>query len=235
MSAYGEEQIGRVLGGRYRLVAAVGTGASATVFQADDVQLRRRVAVKVLHPGLAEESAFLKRFQAEAQAAAALSHPNIVAVFDWGTDDGVPYLVCEYLGGGSLAAILDRGRRLAPSQALLLGLEACRGLDYAHRRGVVHRDIKPGNLLFGEDRRLRIADFGLARVLAEATWTEPAGVLLGTAKYASPEQAKGEAVEGKSDVYSLALTLIESVTGEVPFAGDTTVATLMNRIDKLMP
>ncbi len=235
MSGYGEEQIGRVLGGRYRLVVAVGTGASATVYQADDVQLRRRVAVKVLHPSLADDPAFLRRFQAEAQAAAALSHPNIVAIFDWGADQHVPYLVLEYLGGGSLRAMLDRGRLLSPSQALMVGLEASRGLDYAHRRDLVHRDIKPANLLFGEDRRLRIADFGLARAIADAAWTEPAGVLLGTARYASPEQAKGEPVNGKSDVYSLALTLVESVTGEVPFAGETTVATLMNRLDRLMP
>ncbi len=235
MSGYGEEQIGRVLGGRYRLVAAVGTGASATVYQADDVQLRRRVAVKVLHPSLAEDAAFLRRFQSEAQAAAALSHPNIMAIFDWGTDGPVPYLVLEYLGGGSLRSMLDRGRLLSPSQALLVGLEASRGLDYAHRRGFVHRDIKPANLLFGEDRRLRIADFGLARAIADAAWTEPSGVILGTARYASPEQARAEPVDGKSDVYSLALTLVESVTGEVPFAGETTVATLMNRLDRLMP
>src|SRR5262245_24394482 len=235
MSVHGDEQIGRVLGGRYRLVAAVGTGASATVYQADDVQLRRRVAVKVLHPSLAEDTPFLRRFQAEAQAAAALSHPNIMAIFDWGTDRRVPYLVLEYLGGGSLRAMLDRGRLLSPSQALLVGLEASRGLDYAHRRGFVHRDVKPANLLFGEDRRLRIADFGLARAIADAAWTEPSGVVLGTARYASPEQAKGVAVDGKSDVYSLALTRVEAVTGEVPFAGETTVATLMNRIDRLMP
>jgi serine/threonine-protein kinase len=235
MSAYGQEEIGRVLGGRYRLVAAVGVGASATVYQADDVQLRRRVAVKMLHPVLAEDPLFLRRFQSEAQSAAALNHPNIMAVFDWGQDQHLPYLVLEYLGGGSLRAMLDRGRLLSPSQALLVGLEAARGLDYAHRRGVVHRDIKPANLLFGEDRRLRIADFGLARAIAEAAWTEPAGVLLGTARYASPEQAKGEAVDGRSDVYSLALTMVEAVTGEVPFAGETTVATLLNRLDRLMP
>ena len=184
MSVYGEEQIGRVLGGRYRLVAAVGTGASATVYQADDVQLRRRVAVKMLHPVLAEDPSFIRRFRAEAQAAAGLNHPNIMAIFDWGADEQAPYLVLEYLGGGSLRGMLDRGRLLTPSQVLMVGLEAARGLDYAHRRSLVHRDIKPANLLFGEDRRLRIADFGLARAIAEAAWTETAGVLLGTARYA---------------------------------------------------
>ena len=127
------DQVGRVLGGRYRLIAPIGTGASALVFLADDTRLRRRVAVKVLHQALADDEAFLRRFRAEAQAAAALNHPNVLAVYDWGEDDASPYLVTEYLGGGSLRGMLDRGRRLSPSQALLVGLEAARGLDYAHR------------------------------------------------------------------------------------------------------
>jgi eukaryotic-like serine/threonine-protein kinase len=235
MAASRDDQSGRVLGSRYRLLTPVGTGASAIVYEADDVQLRRRVAVKLLHPTLAADASFLKRFRAEAQAAAGLSHPNVMAVFDWGEDQGTPYLVLEYLAGGSLRAMLDRGRQITPSQALLVGLEAARGLDYAHKRGVVHRDIKPANLLFGEDGRLRIADFGLARAISEASWTEPAGVMLGTARYASPEQATGQPLTGKSDVYSLTLSLVEAVTGQVPFAAETTVATLMNRLGKLMP
>ena len=190
------------------------------------------MAVKVLHAALAEDDAFLRRFRAEAQAAAALNHPHIVAVYDWGDDDGAPYIVTEYLGGGSLRAVLDQGVRLTPSQALMVGLEATRALDYAHRRGFVHRDIKPANLLFGDDGRLRVADFGLARALAEAAWTEPQGAVLGTARYASPEQAQGQPVDGKADVYSLGLLLIECVTGSVPFASDTTIATLMARIGK---
>src|SRR4051812_37842241 len=208
------ELVGRVLGGRYRLTAPVGTGASAQVFLADDVRLRRRVAVKVLPPALAEDEAFLRRFRAEARAAAALSHPNLVAVFDWGEDDG-PYLVLEYLGGGSLRSLLDTGTLLSPAQALLVGLEATRALDIAHRRGFVHRDIKPANLLFGEDGRLRIADFGLARALSETAWTEH-GSLVGTARYAAPEQARGGRVDGKADVYALGLVIVESVTGAVP-------------------
>jgi beta-lactam-binding protein with PASTA domain/tRNA A-37 threonylcarbamoyl transferase component Bud32 len=235
MAAFGQELVGRVLGGRYRLLAPVGAGASATVYGAEDVSLRRSVGVKILHPSLADDPAFIKRFRAEAQAAAALNHPNVMAVYDWGEERGIPYLVLEFLANGSLRAMLERGRRLSPSQALLVGLEAARGLDYAHRRGLVHRDIKPANLLFGDDGRLRIADFGLARAIAEAAWTEPAGVVLGTARYASPEQAKGLPVDGRTDVYSLALVLVEAITGTVPFSADTTVATLMNRIDKLMP
>lgn len=226
------DQVGRVLSGRYRLIAPVGSGASAQVFLADDVRLKRRVAVKVLHDALADDDSFLRRFRAEAQAAAALNHPNILTVFDWGEDEGSPYLVTEYLGGGSVRSLLDRGVRCTPSQALLLGLEAARGLDYAHRRGLVHRDIKPANLLFGDDGRLRIADFGLARALAEAAWTEPQGAVLGTARYASPEQARGETVDGRGDVYSLGLALIEAVTGQVPFAADTTIGTLMARVGR---
>ena len=225
------DQIGRVLSGRYRLIAPIGSGASALVYLADDTRLRRRVAVKLLHQALAEDEAFLRRFRAEAQAAAALNHPHVLAVYDWGDDEREPYLITEYLGGGSLRAMLDAGHRLTPSQGLLVGLEAARGLEYAHTRGFVHRDIKPANLLFGEEGRLRIGDFGLARALAEAAWTEPSGAMLGTARYACPEQARGEPATGKGDIYSLALVLIEAVTGQVPFATDTTIATLMARVD----
>ena len=225
------DQIGRVLGGRYRLLSPLGSGASAQVYLADDVRLRRRVAVKVLHPALADDESFLRRFRAEAQAAAALSHPHLLAVYDW-SDDDRPFLVTEYLAGGSLRAMLDAGHRLSPAQALVVGLEAARALDHAHRHGFVHRDIKPANLLFGDDGRLRVADFGLARAIAEAGWTEPTGAVLGTARYASPEQARGEALDGRSDVYSLALVLVEAVTGEVPFTADTTIGTLMARLDR---
>lgn len=201
------------------------------MFLADDVRLRRRVAVKILHPALADDEAFLRRFRAEARAAAALNHPHVMAVFDWGEEADGPYLVSEYLGGGSLRAVLDRGRRLSPSQALMVGLEAGKALAYAHGRGLVHRDIKPANLLFDEEGRLRIADFGLARALAEAAWTEPVGAVLGTARYASPEQVRGVPVDGKADVYSLAVVLVEAVTGHVPFAAETTLATLVGRLE----
>lgn len=228
------EETGRVLGGRYRLVAPVGVGTSSRVFLAVDTQLRRRVAVKLLHEALAEDDAFLRRFRAEARAAGALSHPNIVAVFDWGEDraDGgavVPYLVTEYLGGGSLRSVLDRGTPLTQSQTIVVGLDAARALSHAHLRGLVHRDVKPGNLLFDDERRLRLADFGLARALAEASWTEPSGITVGTARYASPEQSLGRRLDGRSDVYSLALVLVECLTGRVPFTGDTTASTLALR------
>lgn len=201
------------------------------VFLAEDVTLKREVAVKLLHEGLTDDQRFLERFRAEAQAAASLNHPHVMAVHDWGFD-GVPYLVTEYLAGGSLQAMLEQGHRLTPSQALLVGLEASRALEYTHRRGLVHRDIKPSNLLFDEDGRLRIADFGLARALAEASVTEPTGSVLGSARYASPEQARGESVGERADLYALGLVLIEAVTGRVPFATDTALGTLMARLDE---
>jgi len=224
------DQVGRVLGGRYRLVAPIGRGASANVFVAHDVTLKRKVAVKVLHAALAEDESFLRRFRAEAEQAGSLTHPNVMRVFDWGESGDGPFLVLEHLAGGSLRDMLDQGTRLSPSQALLVGLEAARALDYAHRRGLVHRDIKPANLLFDDEGRVCIADFGLARALAEAAWTEPVGTMLGTARYASPEQVQGQSVDGKADVYALALVLVEAVTGRVPFAADTTIATLMGRV-----
>ena len=229
------ESVGRVLGKRYRLLSALGTGASAHVYLAEDVSLQRHVAVKVLQPALAQDASFLKRFGAEARSVASLNHPNVLRVFDWGEDADGPYLVLEYLGGGSLRDILDGGTRLSHAQAARLGAEAARGLAYAHARGLVHRDVKPANLLFDEDGRVRVADFGVARALAEAAWTEPAGAMVGTARYASPEQAEGQQVDGRSDVYSLALVLYESVTGEVPFVADTTFGTLMARVGAPLP
>jgi len=229
------DSIGRVLGKRYRLLSALGTGASAHVFLAEDVSLQRHVAVKVLQPGLATDESFLKRFRAEARSVASLNHPHVLRVFDWGDDADGPYLVLEYLGGGSLRDLLDRGDHLSHSQAASLGTEVAQGLAYAHARGLVHRDIKPANLLFDEEGRVRVADFGVARALAEAAWTEPAGAMVGTARYISPEAAEGKPVDGRADVYSLALVLYEAVTGTVPFVTDTTMGTLAARIGQPLP
>jgi serine/threonine-protein kinase len=229
------DSIGRVLSGRYRIESALGTGASAHVYAAWDVTLHRRVAVKVLHPALAGDTAFLRRFRSEAQSAAALAHPNVLAVFDWGEDESGPFLVTEYLGGGSVRDMLDDGRRLSISQTVKIGIQGADGLAYAHARGFVHRDIKPANLLFDTEARLRVADFGLARAFAEAALTEPGGATVGTARYAAPEQALGKVVDGRADVYALALVLYEAITGVVPFSSDTTVSTLMARIDAPLP
>lgn len=224
----GSDLPGRVLAGRYLLHGAIGTGASGRVYVADDQRLRRRVAVKVLHAALADDAAFLRRFRAEAQLAASLHHSNIVTVFDWGEDD-VPFMVLELLEGGSLRSMLDQGTLLTVAQAARVGRDVASALEYAHARDVLHRDVKPANLLFDEHGIVRVADFGLARALAEASWTEPAGGMLGTARYASPEQAMGAQLDARSDLYSLALVLVEAVTGRVPFASDTTIGMLTAR------
>jgi serine/threonine protein kinase/beta-lactam-binding protein with PASTA domain len=230
---------GDELGGRYLLLRSIGRGGSATVFEAEDTSLERRVAIKVLHRQLSSDPAFLDRFRAEARSAAALSHPNVMAVHDWGQDDAVdgelPFLVMELLDGGSLRAVLDEGAVLSPSQAIQTGLDACRGLNYAHDEGLVHRDITPANLMFSSDGRLHIADFGLARALAESGWTEPGKDLVGTARYASPEQAQGLRLTGASDVYSLGLILVEALSGSVPFSADTMLGTLTARVESDVP
>ncbi len=222
---------GRVLAGRYLLHSAIGTGASGRVYLAEDTRLRRRVAVKILHAALAEDTAFLRRFRAEAQVAASLHHPHIVTVHDWGEDD-VPFMVLELLEGGSLRSILDQEAHLSVPQAARVGRDVASALEYAHARGILHRDIKPANLLFDEHGIVRVADFGLARALAEASWTEPSGAVFGTARYASPEQAMGVQLDARSDLYSLSLVLIEAVTGKVPFSADTTIGMLTARTQR---
>ena len=223
--------IGQLVDGRYRLSEAIGTGGSGTVYLAEDISLGRRVAVKVLHTAASRDPAFVRQFRAEAQAVASLNSPHVVDVYDWGVD-GQAYLVTEYLGGGSLRGILASGRTLSPSQVLVLALDACRALNHAHSKGLVHRDVKPANLLFGDDGRLRIADFGLAAAMAGE---QPGSGHAGTARYASPEQARGKVVDGRSDVYALALCMVEAVTGHLPFVESTVAGTLRAREGRDVP
>jgi eukaryotic-like serine/threonine-protein kinase len=224
-SVFTENLVGHVLDQRYALNDLVGVGGSARVYRAEDRRLRRMVAVKVLHASFADDEGFVRRFRQEAEALAPLSHPNIVTVFDVNDGENAtgepPFLVTEYLAGGTLRELLDNGHRLTPSQATRIGLDAARGLAFAHARDLVHRDIKPANLIFGDDQRIRIADFGLARALADSGRTEHDGAPVGTARYLSPEQAAGTPADGRSDVYSLALVLVEAVTGAVPFTAET--------------
>ncbi len=227
---------GRMLGGRYRLNGVIGTGGSGTVYLAEDLSLGRQVAVKVLHSSLVGDQAFVERFRTEARLVASMADPHVVAIYDWGVD-GQAYLVTEYLGGGSLRSILSSGRTLTPSQMLMVALEACRALDHAHRQGIVHRDVKPANLLFGQDARLRIADFGLADALTGAASQKifGGGGVIGTARYSSPEQAQGHPLDGRSDIYALALCMVEGVTGHLPFVSDTIAETLTARVGKDVP
>src|SRR5829696_2098317 len=237
---------GRVLADRYRLLAPIGSGGSGRVYVADDVRLRRRVAVKVLHGALADDTGFLRRFRAEAQLAASLHHPNITTVYDWG-DDAVPFMVLELLAGGSLRGMLDEGILLSPAQAAHTGRFVAAALSYAHSRGLVHRDIKPANLLFDEHGTVRVADFGLARALAEASWTEPTGTLVGTlavrarVPIAAPEElgALASVVEraGRtqpSERYPDAITMADALTDasrHLPPPGPLTLVGLDAHVD----
>ncbi len=204
-----------------------------------DQRTSQPVTIKVIRPSVAASPAFRREFSRRIAVARSLSHPNIATVVGAGEMElnGQPTLfwAVDYLGGGSLRDLFDRGRYLQPSQVLVVGLEACRALDAAHQRGIVHTEITPSKLVFGEDRRLRIVDFGIASLLGEASWADPPTVPTHVARYASPEQALGMQVDAKTDVYALSLCLIEAVTGSVPFAADSTVSTLAARVGKLMP
>ena len=231
--------VGRVLGDRFRIDNVVSAGANTVIAEAIDTVASRPVTVKIVRPELAVTSAFRQAFRRQVEIAMSLSHPNIASVLDWGETEidgeATMYWVVEYLGGGSLRDLFDRGRLLAPSQALVVGLEACRALEAAHGRGVIHTEITPSKLVFGEDGRMRVVDFAMAQLLGAEAWDESATVATHVARYASPEQALGLDVDAKTDVYALSLCLTESITGKVPFAGDSTVSTLAARVGKLMP
>ena len=206
-----------VSGGRYRLEEPLGHGGMATVYLARDEELDRPVAVKLLAGSLAGDIALRERFLREARLAARLSHPNVVGVYDAGeTDDGRPYIVMEHVDGTTLADLLRERSRLSSPEAVDLAVQACRGLAHAHAAGLVHRDVKPQNLLLRRDGTLKIADFGIARA-TEATALTQAGTVLGTAAYLSPEQAAGEAVTTSADVYALGAVLYELLTGRPPY------------------
>jgi tRNA A-37 threonylcarbamoyl transferase component Bud32/Skp family chaperone for outer membrane proteins len=207
---------GRILDGRYQLGSLLGAGGMARVYRASDRVLERQVAVKVLSPPYVQDPSFVERFRREARSAARLSHPNIVAVFDSGSDAGEHYLVMEYVAGQSLAELLARQGRLAPRRAAELAMEVCAALAAAHAQGLVHRDVKPANVLVGDDGRVKVTDFGIAKAAATATLTGT-GTVLGTAAYLSPEQAQGGSVDARSDLYSLGCVLYELLCGSPPF------------------
>src|SRR5918996_2433309 len=203
-------------GGRYRVEGNLGHGGMASVYRARDAELDRPVAIKVLAEHLAGNPAFRDRFLREARLAARLSHPNVVQVFDAGEDEGRPFIVMEYVEGEPLADTLKREGRLAPAYVVDLALQVCGGLEHAHAAGLVHRDIKPGNLLVRGDGVVKVADFGIARA-AETTKLTQIGSVLGTAAYLSPEQAAGEEVTAAADIYSLGCVLYEALTGRTPY------------------
>ncbi len=219
----------RLLGGRYELEGVVGRGGMAEVYRARDIRLDRIVAIKTLRADLARDQIFQARFRREAQSAASLNHPSIVAVYDTGEDMAtgvpVPYIVMEYVDGRTVRDLLQEGHRLLPERTLEIIDGVLRALDYSHQAGIVHRDIKPGNVMVTRNGDVKVMDFGIARAMsdAQATMTQTAQVI-GTAQYLSPEQARGERVDSRSDLYSTGCLLYELLTGRPPFTGDSPVA-----------
>src|SRR3978361_177836 len=218
-----------VLGERYEIGGVLGRGGMAEVHRGRDLRLGREVAVKVLRQDLARDPSSQVRFRREAQASASLNHPAIVAVYDTGEDrtasGATPYIVMEYVEGETLRDVLRRERRPSPERAMSLTADICAALDFSHRNGIVHRDVKPGNVMITPQGTVKVMDFGIARAVSDsaATMTSTAAVI-GTAQYLSPQQARGEGVDARSDVYSAGCLLYELVTGTPPFTGDSPVA-----------
>jgi serine/threonine protein kinase len=216
---------GTILADRYRVERRLGRGGMAEVFLARDLRLDRLVALKVLAPELSSDPAFVARFRREAQAAAGLSHPNIVGVYDWGEALGSYFIAMEYAPGRTLAEVIDAEAPLPAKRTALIGAQVAAALAAAHREGVVHRDIKPSNVIVGEEDAVKVTDFGIAHVVGDAsTRLTATGTVLGTPAYLSPEQAEARAVDGRSDVYSLGVVLYELATGATPFQGQTSGA-----------
>jgi serine/threonine-protein kinase len=228
--------LGRLISGRYRLIAPLGEGGMATIWRAVDEQLDREVAVKLLRPQFSSDPGFAARFKLEARSAGGLSHPNIVSVYDYGTDgaDGDQYIVMELIEGNDLSTILrDRGS-LATMDAVRVAIGVASALEVAHRKGIVHRDVKPGNILITDGGDVKVTDFGIARAVSEASMTVT-GTTLGSVHYFSPEQARGDEVTGASDVYALAIVLFEMLTGRRPFEGDSAAAVALKRLNEDAP
>ena len=239
MAASDQQFTGRLVAGRFRLGARRGSGVDAAVFDAFDEDAGRVVSLHVVHPQISADPEFQRSFRHTMGRAEGLQHPNIATMYAWGSENwkgsSTLYVAVEHLDGGSLRDVLDRGRLLTPSQTLAVGLDVCKALDVIHRADLIHGDIRPSTLLFGSDRRLRVVGVGMSQLLSEVLWTDAMHVSNERAMYAAPEVAAGQPAVAASDVYSLCLTILECLTGQLPFVGDSTVSTLANRVGKLLP
>src|SRR6058998_3963748 len=231
MAVTGDTLIDSVFDGRYRIIRKLGAGGMANVYLAEDQELGRRVAIKILNERHANDEQFVERFRREAKNAAALSHPNIVSIFDRGQAEGTYYIAMEYLDGRTLKELLVRNGPTPVPIAIDYARQIVGALAFAHRNGIVHRDIKPHNIVVGSDGRLKVTDFGIAR--SGASQMTEAGSIVGTAQYLSPEQARGAPVDPRSDLYSLGIVLYEMLTGNVPFTGDTPVEIAMKHLSQV--
>ncbi len=222
---------GMIIGERYEIVGKIGTGGMADVYKGKDHKLNRYVAIKVLKPEFREDTKFIKKFQTEAQSAAGLTHPNIVNVFDVGNDEGVYYIVMELIEGITLKDYISKKGKLSIKEATSIAIQVSMGLEAAHSHGIVHRDVKPQNIIISTDGKVKVTDFGIARAASSNTISSN---VMGSVHYSSPEQVRGGYSDEKSDIYSLGITLYEMVTGVVPFDGDTTVAIAIKHLQEEM-
>ena len=225
----GKTLIGRVFDDRYEVVGKLGSGGMADVYLANDRLLGRQVALKILSTRYAHDEQFVERFRREASSAAGLNHPNIVQIYDRGEAEGTYYIAMEYLEGRSLKEIILKYAPLSSDRLIPISVQILEALRFAHRRDVIHRDIKPQNIIIDNDDRVKVTDFGIARAGSASTMTE-AGSILGTAHYLSPEQARGQPVEAASDLYSLGVVMYEMATGKLPFDGDNPVSIAMQHV-----
>ncbi len=225
----------RLLSDRYRIVKHLARGGMADVYEAEDTLLNRAVAVKVLHANFASDEAFVARFRREAQAAANLSHPNIVAIYDWGKDEGTYFMVMELIRGRTLREVLKAEGEILPQRAAEITAEAAAALSVAHQHGVYHRDIKPGNIMVTDDGSVKVTDFGIARAMDDSEELTRTGAVIGTATYFSPEQAQGLPADERSDVYSLGIVLYEMLAGKPPFTGESPVAVAYQHVSEQAP
>ena len=221
--------IGKTLGARYELIERIGGGGMALVYKARDLLLNRNVAVKVLRPQFTHDDDFVRRFRREAQAAASLSHPNIVSIYDVGQEDDLHYIVMEYVDGPNLNEIIQERAPLQPEEAVRIASQICDALDHAHSNQVIHRDIKPHNILIGKNGRVKVTDFGIARAAAASTITQT-GSVVGSVHYFSPEHAKGVTAGEKSDIYSLGIVLYQMLTGRLPFLGESPISVALKHL-----
>ena len=226
---------GETISGRYELEELVGSGGMSAVFRAHDRMLDRKVALKILHQRYGEDDEYLERFRREARAVAQLAHPNIVTVIDRGEDDERQFIVFEYVDGDDLKQLVERVGPLPVDQVLTLALDIAQALAFAHERGIVHRDVKPQNVLLNGEGRAKVTDFGIARSLDVERGVTQTGTVLGTSNYIAPEQASGQPVDDRSDVYSLGVVLFELLTGVVPFPGESFVAVAMKHLHEQPP
>src|ERR1700704_1543032 len=227
--------IGDVIAERYELLELVGTGGMSSVYKAHDGLLERNVALKVLHPHFGDDEEYVERFRREARAVAQLSHPNIVTVIDRGEADGHQFIVFEFIDGENLKELVNRTGPLPVRRAVELAIAIADGLAFAHEHGLVHRDVKPQNVLLNGDGEPKVTDFGIARSLDVGQGVTQTGTVLGSSNYIAPEQASGKPVDARTDVYSLGIVLYEMLTGDVPFPGESFIAVAMKHVHEPPP